>query len=216
MRQLRHDELAEELVRLTPEVSVNGGCFSHWLAKPATVSSDERADHLERARSDATSLCIQDLLEGSGLPRINVGWRSTGSRNWPTGYVGSVSHKGTKVVAVLGAGNVVSSVGVDIELRDGASDLAAIPGLSRPDEMIFGQEYDNEVIAFSVKEATFKAAHSIVKRPMGFDEIALIWENRQGNRFFGVGECHGMRFDVRCSLAIPRWIVSVALIPARP
>ena len=216
MRQLRRDELTEELVRLTPEMSVSGGCFSHWLARPATVSSDERVDHLERTRSDATSLCIQGLLGGVGLPRRSVGWQSTGSRKWPPGYVGSVSHKGTKVVAVLGACNLVTSVGVDIELRSGSRDLSAIPGLSRQSQAVFGQDIEDEVITFSVKEAAFKAAHWIVKQPMNFDEVTLLWQNSQGGRFFGVGQCHGVRFDIRCSLVVPRWIVSVALMLRRP
>ena len=107
MKQLRPDSLSEELVRLAPEVSVNGGCFDHWLARPATLSSNERANHWEQARSDATSLCVQDLLEKEGLPRRNLGWQDTGNRKWPAGYVGSVSHKGTKVAAVLVASNLV-------------------------------------------------------------------------------------------------------------
>ena len=156
MKQLRPDSLSEELVRLAPEVSVNGGCFDHWLARPATLSSNERANHWEQARSDATSLCVQDLLEKEGLPGRNLGRQDTGNRKWPAGYVGSVSHKGTKVAAVLGASNLVTSVGIDIELRSGASDLSGIPGLSLEDGTVVGQEVESEVIVFSVKEALFK------------------------------------------------------------
>lgn len=212
IKQLRSDGLSEELVRLVPEVSVNGGCFGHWLARPTTLSPDERTNHWEQARSDATSLCIQDLLEKEGLPRRNLSWQDTGSRNWPAGYVGSVSHKGTKVAAVLGAANLVTSVGIDIELRSGAGELSGIPGLSLADGAVGDQEVESEVIIFSVKEAIFKAANSIVRREMDFDEVMLSWEKSQKHRYFGIGKCDEIRLDVRCSLAVPHWIVSAALI----
>ena len=113
---------------------------------------------------------------------------------------------------MLGASNLVTSVGVDIEMRMGGSELSGIPGLSLPDEAVVGQEVDSGVIVFSVKEATFKAANSIVERQMDFDEVILSWENERENWFFGIAQCGGMRFEVRCSLVVPRWIVSAALM----
>lgn len=101
MKQLRADGFSEELTRLVPEVSVSAGCFNHWLMQPGTLSSKERSNYFEQERSEATSLCVQELLKQAGLPRTILGWQGNGSRKWPTGYVGSVSHKGTKVAAVL-------------------------------------------------------------------------------------------------------------------
>ena len=40
------------------------------------------------------------------------------------GYTGSVSHKGTKVVAALTRIGRVTSVGIDIEILDGGQELA--------------------------------------------------------------------------------------------
>ncbi len=48
----------------------------------------------------------------------------SGARDWPVGYTGSVSHKGTKVVAALTRIGRVTSVGIDIETLDGGWELA--------------------------------------------------------------------------------------------
>ena len=212
MRQLRSDGFSEELTRLVPEVSVSAGCFNHWLMQPGTLSSKERSKYFQQERSEATSLCVQELLKQEGLPRTILGWQDNGSRKWPTGYVGSVSHKGTKVAAVLAASNQLRSVGIDIELRSGSSELSGIPGLSVADGTTISQQVDSEVIVFSVKEAIFKAANLVARRQLDFDEVTLSWKDAHQNRFFGIGRYDGLTLDVRCSLSIPKWIVSAALM----
>ena len=212
MKKLRSDLLTGELVRLVPEVRVNGGCFRHWLAAPAGLDRCDRALHFERIRREATTVCLRDLAEDEGLPIGSLTCRGTNARIWPPGYTGSLSHKGTKVVAALVAKGTVASIGIDIERSGGASELSGIPGLATADELITGKSVGNSIILLSVKEAVFKAAFPVVGQQIGFEEVTLSWKKTEQNQILGVAEYNDMAFDVRCSLSVQRWVGSIALL----
>ena len=206
------DPLVAELRRLAPEISVNGGSFAHWLPPPAAVFPANRGKLLQQARREATGTCLIELLSNAGLPAIEPGRLASGVRNWPTGYTGSVCHKGTKVVAALAPIGDVKSLGIDIETRDGAAELSGVGGLTVADEVPPGSEGAGPVILFSVKEAVYKALHPVLDRSLGFDDVAVSWTDVRLSGLRGHACGGGVGLDIRCSTAIPRWVVSVALV----
>ncbi len=212
---LKPDPLVDELRRLAPEISVGGGSFAHWLPPPAEVSPGRRVELLERTRRNATGRCLTDLLESAGLPTLEPGRLASGERDWPAGYVGSVSHKGAKVAAALAPAGVVGSLGIDIETQDGAEDLSGISGLTTADAMLPASDVVGPTINFSVKEAIFKALYPILGRRLGFEDVTVLWMDVRPSGMSGTGRYRDVALDIRCSTAISPWVASVALVSPR-
>ena len=217
MRHLRFDPLVDELQRLAPEVSVNGGSFAHWLPHPATISPVDRAGILEKAKQEATGRCLTALLASAGLPAIEPRRLASGARDWPAGYSGSVSHKGTTVVAALVPAGQVRSLGIDIETRDGTEELSTVKGLSAVDELPPDWTRAGPVILFSAKEAAFKALHPVINRRLGFEDITVSWTDIRSSRcLLGTAHCGCVALDIRCSTAVPAHVASVASVALLP
>ena len=213
MMDLRPAPIVDELRRLAPGIRVHGGSFAHWLPPSREVLPSHRSRLVKRTESDATKRCLMDLLARAGLPAIAPGRLASRERDWPAGYVGSVSHKGTKIAAALAPDDLVSSLGIDIETRDGAADLAGIGGLTATSELPPDTGAMGPLILFSVKEAAFKALYPILGRRPGFEEVTVSWVEVRTSCWRGAAHCRRIALDVRCSAAIPRWVASVALAP---
>ena len=210
--RLQPDPLVHELQRLAPEIIVSGGSFAHWLPPPAEVSPPTRAKLMKRTKQAATGECLTSLLERAGLPAIEPHRLGSGGRNWPTGHVGSVSHKGTKVLAALAPIARVRLLGIDIENRHGAKDLSGISGLIAGDKLVLDSGVEESVVMFSVKEAIFKALHPALNQRLSFSDVAVSWKAVRPSALSGKACVAGVALDVRCSTAIPPWAVSVALV----
>ena len=191
---------------------MGGGCFSSWLPPLAEVPRRRRADELLRARKVAASVCLKDLLARAGLPPIEPRHRSSGEREWPSGYAGSVSHKGTRVVAALTPVGPFRALGIDIETAD-AGNLVDVRSLRAsadlpPDLM----PRIALPVLFSVKEAAFKALFPLVREPVAFEDIRVSWGDDCSAEFLhGTTRFRGLSLVVRCSTAVPAWVVSCAL-----
>ena len=210
--RLRPDTLAEELERLAPEIVVRGGSFAHWLPKPREVSQSERRSLLLATRSEAIGMCLTDLLASVGAPAVEPPRLPWGSRSWPEGYTGSVSKSGTNVVAAIAPADRMKSIGIDIERQDGKGFLA-IEGLDAREQPFAVPERAGQLALFSVKEAVFKTLHPVCRAPLDFAEIALSWAPSESARGSGVARAFGVTLGIRCSIAIPTWVVSAALWP---
>ena len=189
-----------------------GGCFSSLLPPLAEVPGSRRADALRRAEKAATTLCLKDLLAGAGLPAIEPRNRSSGEREWPAGYAGSVSHKGTKVVAAFAPIGAFRALGVDIETAEPGS-LADVPSLCTspdlPQNLTPGIALP---VLFSVKEAAFKALFPLVREPVAPEETRVSWGDECCAEFmYGTTRFRGWSLVVRCSTVVPGWVVSCAL-----
>ena len=210
---LQPDALINELRRIAPEVRVNGGSFAHWLPPPAEVLPVDRAETLERAKRDATGKCLTELLKIVGLPAVEPGRLTSGERDWPNGYIGSVSHKGTRVVAALAPAGRVRSLGIDIETLEGAETLSELSGLTAANELPPNMGTAGPVTLFSAKEAAFKALYPVLGRRLGFEDIVVSWiASHPSCTLRGTVHCDGIALDIRCSAAIPSWTVSAALV----
>ena len=211
---LRPDQLVEQLRGLVPDMAVAGGCFAHWLPDPTSVPIGKRYIVWKLAQDKAVRLCLKGLLGTVRLPAIEPAHLPSGSRRWPAGYVGSVSHKGARVVAILGRKEAFDMVGVDIDDRR-KIDLSVGLHSERP----LGTSAPlASAILFSVKEAAFKALHPLVNQRLGFNDVFVHWSSSNPPLLFGTAYCRDHQLTVHCSLVVPSWIVSTAICPveARP
>ena len=191
-----------------------GGSFAHWLPDPRTVPQAERTELLETARREATRSCLIDLLVRIGLGASEPARLASGARKWPKGFTGSVSHKGTAVVAAIASIDRAPSIGIDVERLD-ADGAPAVPGLNAAEQPWSVSDAAGRVIVFSVKEAVYKALHPILGHPLGFADVAMSWSQRGPVCSRGAARACGVTLDVRCSVAVSSWIVSAARCPGR-
>ena len=208
---LQSDEVVERLREMAPELSVSGGSFERSLPHPASIPRGRRHAVLPLAQHKAVGLCLRNLLAAAGLPPVEPGHLPSGSRMWPAGHVGSVSHKGTRVVAVLGRRTSVEVVGVDIDDRREVPLAAGLP-CEQPPEVAADCA---SAILFSVKEAVFKALHPVMAQPLRFDDVVTRWTTGPP-LLLGTAHCRGRRLAVRCSLSVPSWVVSAAIRLVEP
>jgi 4'-phosphopantetheinyl transferase EntD len=94
-----------------------------------------------------------------------------GAPHLPSGWVGSISHKGSRATAIV-APSGTGFVGIDLE-------IAAPSRLPIEKRILTARERDRisdprEVtLHFSIKEAIYKAIDPIVRRYVGFTEVEL-------------------------------------------
>ncbi len=211
---LQSDPLVEELRRLAPELLIYGGSFAHCLPHPGKVSAQNRPMMLQGVKERATTRCLENLLASAGLGRVEPERLASGSRDWPAGYIGSVSRKGTKIVAALMRRGRWAAIGIDIESRSGSRELDGVKGLCAAKELPPGMEGRDSVIVLSVKEAIFKALHPVSGQRMGFDDVTVLWDEVGHRDLYGHANYGGRTVNVRCSMVIPSWVVSLALTRA--
>ena len=211
---LAPDLLIDELRRLAPELVISGGSFAHWLQHPRDVPPTARERVLMEVQRDATGKCLTDLLASVGLPAVEPARSASGAREWPQGYTGSVSHKGTTVAAAVAGADRARSIGIDVERLD-AKPVPNLRGLGVGEQPWSSMpETHGRGVLFSVKEAAFKALHPILGRPLGLEDVAVSWTSISPVRCHGVARACGVTLDVRCSRAVPPWIASASLWPA--
>ena len=206
---VRPDPLANELQRLAPELLVRGGSFAHRLPEFQGVPPSERDGIRLATRKEWTGECLVALLETVGLPAVEPPRLPSGSRSWPQGYTGSVSKRRNDVVAAIAPTNRIRSIGIDIEWQDGEG-FRMLDGLDSSEQPYAVPENAGQLIVFSVKEAVFKALHPILETRLDFTDIALSWIPDESPCRSGHARAQGVTLDVRCSIAVPSWIVSAA------
>ena len=198
---------------MVPELRFAGGSFAHWLPHPRDVPPPDRNRVLMATQRDATSKCLADLVARVGLPAVAPLRLASGAREWPEGYIGSVSHQGTTVVAAIASTDRMTSVGIDVERRDERG-VPAIHGLDAAEQPWSVSDAEGQVILFSLKEAVYKALHPILGQALDFGEVAVSWARPGPVRSRGVALACGVALDVRCSIAVPSCVLSAALWPA--
>lgn len=131
--------------------------------------------------------CARSLLADLGLPATPIGVDAHRAPCWPEGIVGSISHgAGLCVVAVSRRGAIVG-LGVDVEtdapLSEGIRrrvcterERCWIDGLGEAESGRIAK------LVFSIKEATYKCVHPLVRTPIGFQQ-AEIRIDLAGRRF---------------------------------
>ena len=210
--QLKMDSLIDEFRHIVPELRFAGGSFAHWLPHPRDVPPADHNRVLMATQEAATSKCLEDLVARVGFPAVAPPRLASGGREWPAGYIGSVSHKGTTVAAAITSTDHMKSVGIDVEKRD-EKGIPAIHGLDAAEQPWSVPGAEGRVILFSVKEAVYKALHPILGQELHFSEVAVSWARTGPVRSCGVALACGVALDVRCSIAVPSCVLSAALWP---
>ena len=197
---------------MVPELRFAGESFNDWLPHPREISRSDRERVLLATQRSATGKCLTDLLTSEGLPAVEPKRLPSGARQWPAGYTGSVSHKRTNIVAAIASTERIMSIGIDIEYLD-KQHFPSLSGLEPDEEPWAGSNDEGRVILLSAKEAVYKALNPILGRLLGFPDVTVSWFPSVPPCCRGNARSCGITLDVRCSIAVPSWIVSAALWP---
>lgn len=198
------------LKSLVPGLVVAGGSFSTWLPHPQTLPPASRMGTFNSARSAAELLCLKYLFQRAGLKEdVGASTGEGGDRKWPSGFVGSITHKGAVVLAVIAKSSTIEMIGIDLERTEDA-DLRPVSAIVAPEGLPGGIDSDLGLLyAFSAKEAVFKAQYPLCQRRLGFDDVALVWEasDKRGFKATIRGDLPRLLISGR---RVGRWLVSAA------
>lgn len=127
-------------------------------------------------------LAARGALLAIGMPSLHVGTGASREPLWPDGVIGSITHgHGYAAAVALHAGRY-RGVGIDIEaIASGESLRALMATALDEDELASLRAFGSEVqlpmrvtLAFSAKEAFFKAAFNQVGRYFDFSALRLL------------------------------------------
>lgn len=171
------------------QVELQGQAFSISLARldemlsgcalapilPATLGGAVRKRQLSFLGG---RLCAEKALADLGLANTGVPVGRWGEPVWPDGVLGSITHTSQCAFAFVAADNRYLGVGIDSE-EVGETAVSAIVDLcctnAEREAWIRPQADAARVTAiFCAKEALYKAAHHMVQRFIGFDEVETV------------------------------------------
>ena len=119
---------------------------------------------------------LSRALQRLGAGRVSIPSDDRGAPIPPPGFVGSISHKGDRAVAIA-ALDEGFDIGVDLEfirpVRDSLSEAILTPA----ERARVARDEDRELstlASFSIKEAIYKAIDPSVRRYVGFHEAELV------------------------------------------
>src|ERR1044071_334288 len=195
---------------LLPEATLAGGSFSSLLPPPRMLSSDDRRTEYERVRELAIETCLARAASDAGLSGITIRRGDDGARQWPRGFVGSLSDKGTVVATALAPISILRALGIDLELIDNsASQLdAALIGADSPRGFAPAVQ---TLLTFSAKEAVFKAQFPLTGAKLQYLDIELDWSGQSSPHLEAIAR--SPRFPeplIVRSATSRRWIVAIA------
>jgi 4'-phosphopantetheinyl transferase EntD len=202
-------ETVAGLKKLYPGGVISGCAFGADLPHPASVPETERRRLIAAARRAAVGKCVQGLLTSAGLAKdVVVPSTKSGARQWPDGFIGSLTSKGTVVLGIIASTRSVTALGIDLERS--ANDLAPIQSVVAPEGLPFHVEPSlGRLFAFSAKEALFKAQFPQTSEVLAFSEVVLKWTSpvdsihrAKADRF--------PRIDILC-IPTGRWVISLAV-----
>jgi 4'-phosphopantetheinyl transferase EntD len=206
-RELDASHVARKaLDRMLPFATTAGGSFAHWLPTPRGRTFLANNEILEEARRVATRQCVRTLSGGTALER-----RMTGYRAWAPGYCGSITHKGTVVLAATAEISTCGALGIDLErvvegqLRDSALEIA-------PEGLPSGITVElAATFAFSAKESVFKANFPHRHEPLGFGDVRLRWKSNSAEDFRATAVVGDKVYDVLGALLSRSWLLTAAV-----
>ncbi|OMI14756.1 hypothetical protein BUQ74_20405 [Leptospira weilii serovar Heyan] len=160
-----------KLQELLPKATVVGGCFKESLPNnPKSLSREKRNVIFERIRKEATNQSISQFFKTTEIIKN----KEDGSRNWPSGFTGSVTHKGTVVLAAISESKIFKNFGIDLEYDNG-SDLSNVQNLILPENPSSPYSLSRTtLISLSIKEAIFKVQFSITNKHCSYRDISII------------------------------------------
>ncbi|WP_061236503.1 hypothetical protein [Leptospira santarosai] len=195
------------LQELLPKATVVGGCFKGSLPNnPKSLSREKQEVIFELIRKEATNQSISRFFNTTEIIKN----KEDGSRNWPSGFTGSVTHKGTVVLAAISETKIFRNFGIDLEYDNG-SDLSNIYNLILPENP--NSPYSpsrTTLIGLSIKEAIFKAQFSITHKYCNYRDISIIKFAGSDSGYYFIGSLeNNLRFSGE-GLFLGKWLLTVA------
>ncbi|MEU1626511.1 4'-phosphopantetheinyl transferase superfamily protein [Streptomyces sp. NPDC020096] len=129
-----------------------------------------------------TRSCARRALAVLGVPPTPILPGERGAPRWPTGIVGSMTHRQGYCAAAVAYGTDLLAIGIDAEpdeplprqVRDtvvlSAERGWAVPGAAGPDS---GVAVCRDRLLFSAKESVYKAWFPLTGRPLGFRDALV-------------------------------------------
>lgn len=154
----------------------------------------------------------------AGHPDAVIGRSSDGVPQFPLGYVGSISHKHERAVAIVGRSDGALGIGVDLEFDEGHDEAALSVEIFTTAESAALEHLragepslrSPATLGLAVKEAVYKAVYPITRTEFDFDDVEIFFP---GSRSF-----RAIRFPGDAALVVEgryelsgRWIVAMAL-----
>ncbi len=155
-----------------------------------------------RVREFGSGRALLRELMGRDIP-IPVG--SERAPVLPLDVCGSLAHDAGLVVAAVADRQLVRSIGIDIEPVGPLDELTARTILRHDEDL-------DAHLAFTLKEATYKAWSGLGGRMLEFDEVRL---SMSGKCFSAEVVPQRQTFDGRFETAADRWIALV-VVPSHP
>ncbi|MBW6528621.1 4'-phosphopantetheinyl transferase superfamily protein [Sphingomonas sp. RHCKR7] len=163
-----------------PETAVLGSAEATGVPLPPAIAD---ARPIRRAHYVAGRLCARRALARLGIDHM-PSRRDDATADWPEGYAGSISHTAGYAVAVAARRAAYASLGIDVEQPLSAAleaDLA--PLVLTPAERDRFARHDVVhlvTLAFSIKEAVFKALWPLTRVRFEPEDVELIELGAQG------------------------------------
>lgn len=114
-----------------------------------------------------------DALAAAGCVNaasLYIGRDSFGAPQWPTGWIGSITHSKGSYVAIAARADDYLSIGVDIEMFRGGEMDRAIGRICLVDA---DDKSTYPTLIFSAKEAIYKACHPLIGGNLWFTDFTV-------------------------------------------
>jgi 4'-phosphopantetheinyl transferase EntD len=119
-------------------------------------------------------------LADAGFHRANtcyIGRDSFGAPQWPTGWIGSITHSKGTYIAIAAKTADYLSIGVDIEMFRGDDMDTAIARICMVED---DDATALPTLIFSAKEAIYKACHPLIGGNLWFTDFTVTQANEDG------------------------------------
>jgi enterobactin synthetase component D len=132
------------------------------------------ADHTEFLRGRLCAKKALDELLGANSHLVGRGEKK--EPIWPVGVLGSISHTGDEVCAVVGRRGLYSGIGIDLEcvnrsIQKIGMDILTESDVGRPESWT---EEEFLLFIFSAKESLYKAVFPSVNQFFDFSKAAVV------------------------------------------
>jgi 4'-phosphopantetheinyl transferase EntD len=165
------------LANFAPGLAVSCTAVTSQLETP--FQAELRAAHRQRMNSLrlaqflAGRHCVRDAMAelGSDLSPVLIG--PDGEPIWPTGLVGSISHKSRAALAGVARADRYRSIGIDLELVDEVSDDYWLDEVRAPADRLQLPVSSLATALLSAKESYYKAQFPLTRQQLDWHEVSV-------------------------------------------
>lgn len=137
------------------------------------------------SESGAARVAARDLMTRLGYPQTALRRNARRSVDWPSGLVGSLTHTKTMAAAVLAPLQVLSGIGIDLELPYELEPELAAMILTDTEARAIDKAPISAHLFFSIKEAVYKAVHPVDGVFLDFKDVELDISTGTARTFYG-------------------------------